>query len=174
MKSLSLILAVLLLFAMVSCRRGDVAHTPAVTTEETVTTAGAEVEQTPIDAIEASLAKTLAAAESNYEFSQAYYAAAEAMNGLADTYYEKLMEYEGIVQYDDIFYSTDDFHGFISDMNTNWEEYSKRQLENYEGVVASVFQGGTAGGGVNAQYNYELAKYHATEMYDVGQLVGIE
>ena len=50
---------------------------------------------------------------------------AEKWQEIADEYYNKLMEFDGILQLNDHYYSSDDFHTFISEMKTNWNSIIK-------------------------------------------------
>ena len=91
----------------------------------------------------------------------------EKWKQVADGYYKKIMEYDGIVRPSEDYYSSDDLHTFVSNMKANWEEYSQKQCENYAKTLQTIYAGGTVTGPVYASYKYELQKEWAL------QIVGI-
>ena len=92
----------------------------------------------------------------------------------ADEYYGKLMEYEGIVQPSDIYYSSDDLHTFIFDMKNTWETYSKEQRENYLKVLQAIYGPGTIVGPLIAEYEYDMQMEWTLELVEICEQLGIE
>ena len=87
---------------------------------------------------------------------------------VADEYYNKLMEYDGIVQMDETcIYSSDDFHKFIKNMKTSWEKYHAEQCENYEKALYAIYNGGSLIGPVFADYKYEEQKEWALQLVSI-------
>ena len=177
MKNLSLILAVVLLFAMVSCRRGDVAHTPTVTTEETVTTAGAEVESTEktgssysvVNELDEAMNRELEADSTTAGMVDINVRYAEKWQALADEYYEKLMDYESSFRA-----SSEDFHGYISDLKTNWEEYYAVECETYNNIIHWMYDPGTIVPVLMSEHSCELTREWTIELIDIAYSLGIE
>ena len=83
---------------------------------------------------------------------------------VAEEYYAKIMEYKGDVQLSVTDYSPEDFHTFVSNMKTNWEEYSQKQCENYLKTQRYIYDSGTIVGPIMAHYKYELQKDWALEI----------
>ena len=92
----------------------------------------------------------------------------------ADEYYGKLMEYEGIVQPSDIYYSSDDLHTFIFNMKNTWETYSKEQRENYLKVLQAIYGPGTIVGPLIAEYEYDMQMEWTLELVEICEQLGIE
>lgn len=82
----------------------------------------------------------------------------EKWEQVADDYYNKIMEHDGIVQPSDNYYSSDDLHTFVSNMKANWEQYNQTQCDNYMKVLQTVYAGGTIVGPIFADYQYEMQK----------------
>ncbi len=83
---------------------------------------------------------------------------------VADEYYNKLMEYDGIVQIDETcIYSSDDFHKFIKNMKTSWEKYHTVQCENYEKALYAIYAGSIVGP-IFADYKYDAQKDWALQL----------
>ena len=83
---------------------------------------------------------------------------------VADEYYNKLMEYDGIVQIDETcIYSSDDFHNFIKNMKTSWEKYHTVQCENYEKALYAIYAGSIVGP-IFADYKYDAQKDWALQL----------
>lgn len=93
---------------------------------------------------------------------------------VADEYYEKIMQYDDVVQPSEYYYSAEDLHTFVSNMKTNWESYSKQQCEHYLGVLQTEYQGGTIVGPLAASYKYKLQKDWALEILKICQMFHIE
>lgn len=181
MRVWSLLLAVILTFALTSCGRGAENGRPAVTSEETVMTALEPAEQmppeeepNPMELLDIQLEKDLSVAQSHYDHYMAYYNCGDGMKAIADEYYVKLMNYDGISKYNDMFYSSEEFHAFISDMKKSWDEFSEFQLDNYDDIATAIFQSGTASNDAKASHYYRMMKYWATEMYTIGQMTGVD
>ena len=86
---------------------------------------------------------------------------------VAEEYYAKIMEYKGNVQLSVTDYSSEDFHTFVSNMKTNWEEYSQKQCENYLKTQLYIYDSGTIVGPIMAHYKYELQKDWALEIVGI-------
>jgi len=83
---------------------------------------------------------------------------------VADEYYNKLMEYDGIVQMDETcIYSSDDFHNFIKNMKTSWEKYHAEQCKNYEKALYAIYAGSIVGP-IFADYKYDAQKDWALQL----------
>ncbi len=86
---------------------------------------------------------------------------------VADEYYNKLMEYDGIVQNDETcIYSSDDFHNFIKNMKTSWEKYHAEQCENYEKALYAIYAGSIVGP-IFADYKYDAQKDWALQLVSI-------
>lgn len=92
---------------------------------------------------------------------------------VADECYEKIMQYDDVVQPSEYYYSAEDLHTFVSNMKTNWESYSKQQCEHYFGVLQTYYQGGTIVGPLAASYKYKLQKDWALEILKICQMFHI-
>ena len=83
---------------------------------------------------------------------------------VADEYYNKIMEYNGIIQGSDDYYSSDDLHTFVSNMKTSWEQYNQTQCENYIKVLETIYAGGTIVRPIFADYKLNLQKEWALRL----------
>ncbi len=93
---------------------------------------------------------------------------------VADEYYNKIMEYDGIVRPSEDYYSSDDLHTFVKNMKVNWDEYSEEQSENYRQTLFAIYSGGTISGPIFAHYKYELQMEWALQILDICQQLHIE
>lgn len=93
---------------------------------------------------------------------------------IADEYYEKIMQYEDIVQINEHYHSAEDLHSFVANMKINWETYSKVQYEQYFEVLLTVYQSGTIVGPLAASYQYNLQKDWAMEVLHICEMLYIE
>ena len=91
----------------------------------------------------------------------------EKWQKIADEYYNKLMEFDGIIQLNEHYYSSDDFHTFISEMKKNWEQYYQIECENYLKVLEAIYNGGTITITFMADYEYEMQKDWAVKLIDI-------
>ena len=86
---------------------------------------------------------------------------------VADEYYNKLMEYDGIVQMaETCIYSSDDFHKFIKNMKTSWEKYHAEQCENYGKALYAIYAGSIVGP-IFADYKYDAQKDWALRLVSI-------
>lgn len=92
---------------------------------------------------------------------------AEEWKERADEYYNKLMEFDGILQLNDHYYSSDDFHTFISEMKTNWEQYYQVESENYLKMLEAVNTGSSNTVTMMARYEYEMQKEWALKLINI-------
>lgn len=74
------------------------------------------------------------------------------------------MEYNGIIQGSDDYYSSDDLHTFVSNMKTSWEQYNQTQCENYFKVLETIYAGGTIVRPIFADYKLNLQKEWALRL----------
>ena len=88
---------------------------------------------------------------------------------VADEYYDKIMEYDGIIKETEDYYSSDEFHIFVSNMKTNWEQYNQVQCENYSKTLRAIYARGTIVGPLFADYKYELQKEWALQLVGIYQ-----
>ncbi|MBR5922346.1 MAG: hypothetical protein IKZ59_00980 [Clostridia bacterium] len=93
---------------------------------------------------------------------------------VADEYYNKIMKYDGIIQPSENYYSSDDLHTFVSNMNANWEEYNKKQCENYLKTLQSIYGDGTIARPIYASYKYERQKEWALQVVGIYEQLNIE
>lgn len=93
---------------------------------------------------------------------------------IADEYYNKIMEYDGIIQPNEDYYSSDDLHTFVSNMKNNREQYHQVQCENYVKTLQTIYGRGTIVGPVFADYKYNMQKEWALELVYICQHIGIE
>ena len=93
---------------------------------------------------------------------------------VADEYYEKIMKYNDIIQPADYYYSFDDLHTFVSNMKSNWEEYSEKQCENHLRTLQTIYGSGTIVGPLYADYRYKMQKDWALEILGICVSLGIE
>ena len=99
---------------------------------------------------------------------------AEKWKNVADEYYDKIMEYDGIVQPSDHYYSSDDLHTYVSNLKTNWEKYNQVQCENYLETLRAIYGSGTVVGPIFADYKYELQKDWALQLVVIWQQLSFE
>ena len=97
----------------------------------------------------------------------------EKWKQVADEYYNKIMEFDGIIQLNE-YYSPDDFHTFVSNMKTNWEQYNQIQCENYGKTLLAIYEGGTIAGPIFAGYKYEMQKEWALQIVGIYEQLYIE
>lgn len=88
---------------------------------------------------------------------------------IADTYYNKIAEYDGIVPPSDIYYTSEDLHTFISDMKANWEVYKQKQCDSYTKTLQAIYAGGSIVGPLSASYACEMQKQWALELVKIYQ-----
>ncbi len=181
MKRVSLLLAIALFVAslMTACDKGSV-PTPSESTEAITTT-----EQTP--PVEESDKSSTVIDRLDEEMKQAFFNDSttasmvdisveyrQKWQDVADEYYNKLMEYDGLVEYSEFSYSSEDFHTFLSSMKTNWEEYYNVECENYYGILQSIHGPGTIVPVLMSEHQCELTREWAIELIDIASLLGIE
>ena len=99
--------------------------------------------------------------------SELSYQYAEKWEQVADKYYNKLMAHHWEDPPNDIFYTSDEMHGFLSDMKENWEKYYQVQTDNYQKVLVSFYTTGTIVGPLMAAYEYEMKKDWALQVVDM-------
>ncbi len=93
---------------------------------------------------------------------------------LADEYYNKLMEYEGIIQFSDTYYSSADLHTFVSNLKNNWEQYRDEDYESYMKILQTICGSGTAVGPLFAGYRYNMEMEWALKLVGICQHLRIE
>lgn len=91
----------------------------------------------------------------------------EKWEQVADKYYNKIMEYDGIIKLSDDYYSSDDLHTFVLNMKTNWEQYNQVQCDNYMKTLRTIYASGTIVGPLYADYEYEMQKEWALQLVDI-------
>jgi len=89
---------------------------------------------------------------------------------VADEYYNKLMQYDGVITPAEHYATSEDLHRYIADMKTAWEQYNQAQCENYLKVLIACYQGGTIVGPLIAQYEYDLQMEWALELVYICQM----
>jgi len=99
---------------------------------------------------------------------------AEKWSRVAEEYYNKIMEYDGIVQFEENEYSSDDLHTFVSDMKESWEEYYEEQAESYSKVLITIYKRGTVRGPIFADYKLEMNRDWALQLVNIYEALGIE
>lgn len=98
----------------------------------------------------------------------------EKWKQVADEYYNKIMEYDGIFQPNENYYSSDDLHTFVSNMKINWEQYNQVQCENYVKTLRTIYGSGTVVGPIFADYKYEMQKEWALQLVGIYEQLYIE
>ena len=93
---------------------------------------------------------------------------------VADEYYNKIMEYDDIFTPNENYYSSDDFHSFVSNMKSNWEQYYQVQCENYLKTLQAIYSGGTIVGPLFANYKYKLQKEWTLQLVDICEQLDID
>lgn len=81
---------------------------------------------------------------------------AEKWKQAADEYYNKIMAYDGVVQLNENYASSDDLHTYVSNMKSNWEQYYQVQCENYLNTLKATYGAGTIVGPIMADYEYNM------------------
>lgn len=99
---------------------------------------------------------------------------ADQWRQVADTYYNKLMEYDGIDPPNDYYYTSDDFHTFVSNMKADWEQYYRVQCGNYLNTMQAIYTSGTIVGPIVARYEYEMQREWALQLVGIYQQLYIE
>lgn len=92
---------------------------------------------------------------------------ADMWQDVANKYYEKIVNYNGIIQPSDNYYTSDDLHTFVSNMKNNWEQYYKIESENYLKTLQTIYQGGTVTGTIISGYHYNMQKEWALRVVDI-------
>lgn len=92
---------------------------------------------------------------------------ADMWQDVANKYYEKIMNYNGIIQPSDNYYTSDDLHTFVSTMKNNWEQYYKIESENYLKTLQAIYQGGTVTSTIISSYHYNMQKEWALRIVDI-------
>ena len=98
----------------------------------------------------------------------------EKWKQIADEYYNKIMEYDGIITPNEIYYSSDDLHTYVSNMTTNWEQYHRVQCENYVKTLQTIYADGTIVGPIFADYKYEMQKEWALQIVGIYEQLYIQ
>ena len=98
---------------------------------------------------------------------------ADQWAAVADEYYQKIMEYDGIIEPSEAYYSADDLHTFVSNMKTNWDQYYQVHLENYVDTLKCIYGTGTIVGPVAASQRYSMQRDWALLILEICDLLGI-
>ena len=93
---------------------------------------------------------------------------------VADEYYNKILEFDGIITPNENYYSSEDLHTFVSNMKTNWEKYNQVQCENYLKTLQTIYGAGTIVGPIMADYEYEMQKEWALQLVGIYQQLYID
>lgn len=99
---------------------------------------------------------------------------ADKWRQIADEYYNKIMEYDGISQLDENNYSSDDLHSYVSEMKANWDLYYQEQCESYVNTLRTIYDEGFAVGPMFAEYKYEMQKDWALQLVEICERLRIE
>ena len=86
---------------------------------------------------------------------------------VADEYYDKIMEYDGVIQPSEAYYSSDDLYTFVSNMKINWEQYNQEQCDSYMKTLQTIYGAGTIVGPLFAEYEYEMQKDWALQLVEI-------
>lgn len=98
----------------------------------------------------------------------------EKWEQVADEYYNKLMQYDDIIQLDDHYPSVEDFHNAIYNMKINWETYYETEMTNYNTVLETLHGAGTIRGPIINSHAYKLKMSWALKLVDICEQLGIE
>lgn len=85
---------------------------------------------------------------------------AEQWKQVADEYYEKLLAHDG---------AQEGFHGHISDLKANWQQYYDAQCESYVKTLQAMHGPATAVRPIFAMYRYDLQKEWALQLVGLYQ-----
>ena len=99
---------------------------------------------------------------------------ADQWAAVADEYYQKIMEYDGIIEPSEDYDSPDDLHAFVSNMKKNWDQYYQVHLENYVGTLKCIYGTGTIVGPVAASQRYSMQRDWALLILEICDLLGIQ
>ena len=70
---------------------------------------------------------------------------AEKWAEIADEYYQKIMEYDGVDPSSAEYYSSNDLHTYVADLKTSWESYYAAQCDNYSKTLYAIYGGSIVG-----------------------------
>lgn len=98
----------------------------------------------------------------------------EKWEDVAQTCYEKLMEYEPIELPDSNLCSAEEFHTYIDDYMKNWEQYRDADFEMYGKIILRTSGGGSAVAPRCAQYEYRRTMEWALGLVGICQQLRIE
>lgn len=93
---------------------------------------------------------------------------------VADEYYNKLMEYDEIIQFSDAYYTSEDLHTFVSEMKENWEKYKEEDFCLYSDIVCTINGGGSAVPVITSDYVYEETMEWALKLVVFCERLNIE
>lgn len=93
---------------------------------------------------------------------------------IADKYYNKMMEYNGITRHSEAYYSSENFHKALSNMKTNWENYHQVEASNYITAIQAIYNSGTICGPLSAEYEYEMQKNWALKLVGIYEQLNIK
>lgn len=89
---------------------------------------------------------------------------ADKWQEIAEKYYQKIINYDGILQTNENYYSSDDLHIFVANMKSNWEQYYKIESENYLKTLETIYQGGTIVVTLIGNHHYNTQKDWALQL----------
>lgn len=98
----------------------------------------------------------------------------EKWEEVAQTCYEKLMEYEPIELPDSNLCSAEEFHSYIDDYMKNWEQYRDSDFEMHYKIILRTYGGGSAVPPTCAQYQYRRTMEWALELVRICQRLRID
>lgn len=98
----------------------------------------------------------------------------EKWEEVAQTCYEKLMEYEPYELPNGNYYTKEEFQTIITDLKENWEQYIEDDFEIYRKVITVQFGAGTGAGPSFANYRYRRTMEWALELVRICQRLRID
>lgn len=93
---------------------------------------------------------------------------------VAEEYYQKLLVYEHDWEELEGYPSAEEFHAYISNMKSSWEQNYQVMYENYFGTLEYIYGTGTIVGPVAAQFRYNMQRDWALLILDICDQLGME
>ncbi len=91
----------------------------------------------------------------------------------ADEYYQKLMQYDGIISPAEHYATSEDLHAYVTELQTEWNRHYETKCEQYLKILKACYQGGTIVVPLMAQYRYNLQMEYALELVGICQMFQI-
>ena len=99
---------------------------------------------------------------------------AEKWKQVADEYYNKIMNYDGLEDFKNVKSASDILHARVLEMKANWEEYYQDQCSDYVETLKVIYSGGTIISPLFAHYKCEMQKDWALELVGIYEQLYID